>query len=1285
MRKKLILLLLPFISQAIDFKKPEDTPQGQKGKEWGETIKGQYGGKGNAGKLSDPLTKQGSPFTMPKGQTFYANPPFCGQGDVNQKTVFARVSVSGNTVSISYASDPTSGTLDKSFSFSGTYLCPEGYCGGWDGSKFTNCMKYSFNGSVSWTSVDTLDNCTDPSKQPQLPTFYGGYFISQLLNYYKSVGKEITYNDHKFEDNVANYYGGVVKDCKQVNKNPSQTEFLSNPYTMNDRAIYYYLTCDPTKDGSCSAVKAFVEGTNSGTSSAVCVINRDVNTLPDNTGRTDKRKCTPGQKLFPDGYDERSVACFSGDKFFDFSSFFWLECKPDGSGYVLQGWGYWEGAPCGTAGSFPPSPQIEVSYPLDQTFDWTQIGRLSVNRRRGGEGLSEGDKVSPQELDCVSNDPTPYTVWFKNTFLQDQNKNILEIKIDNAPACNYFIFSRVQGLVGETYNDCSDLEKQGCKLINEWWTDANGKTYQVIKDGSPVKQLSSCTEILRDESQKLWTSTTQTLQAPPQNCNFPPKTCKVISGQTECRQWWSKRREYKCADVKGSNVRVDLSRPASAISSMDYDPEQGILKYTDDPSRSQVCTTAGQCSPITRTQGKFVCSVSAKPYDTQTLCLQNCFQNYSCNQRTDGYRCAKDGNMYPDENSCRQACLEPAQCNTVYYCPLNSQSYQDQSSCMSSCNNCTQTGSCSPTTKYLCSADGREYDSSSSCQSACNTQGSCSTEYFCPNGGSVSGNQCVQPAQAVCPTGYSYDTGLNKCVSSPQCSASTYNSARDRCETTPTCPSGFTWNSTRLRCERIPTCPSPGTWDTGRQACIANPTQSCVINSATCTVSHPSIGNVNVPMSCTGRSCSGSTNAYAGGYTVNLYCSIQENSSYSSFYGQYYINQTGEYNTGYSPMSACYSGSVQVPVWVYATSSYAYWNFNVSATLQNTCPSPYTLSGGVCTYQGSCPSGSTYDSTNKVCYLTSSTCPSGFTYDASNKVCYKSAVCPSPGVLDTTVDKCTANPQSFSCPSGWTLSGSQCVQPAQTRYKCSIDGQYYSDQNSCQSACVRQGTCSQVSRYVCSLDGSVYSDQSSCQSACQRTVGNCCQAQGLCTGDNRLYPPSTCSSQCFKPAQCSPVYSYVCPLTQQAYSSPSVCQDNCKEQKPCQYTNVQITKYLCSLTLLEYETPESCQSACGGGQNCSPQDRQSQIGTARGGLEEGQKCTSAEDYYCVVKIATGGRPANQFDTVKCVKSGDNWTCPAGGGVVVQDCRCSSSLTSGFGIAGGALEVIYQALKDRSCQ
>jgi hypothetical protein len=732
MRRVFLIAVLVGLVFGLDLRHPQNSPGGGKGKEYGERVRQEYSGpKGESNptrvKLMQPLTAPNQKVVGPGGYQFDVPAVMCGQGNVKDEKVFARVVVSDGSFSFSYASDPYSGKLDKTFSTSFTYLCAGGMCGNWDDARkrFTSCVRFRvINGQVITQAVDTLDGCVDPKKQGQLPSYFAGPLISDLLEYYKAIGKPITTSKiNQGADGVAEYLGGKVENCQGQPKTPPQTQYFSNPYTMNDAALYYYFTCDPATDPTCRAAKKVMEQERA-SETKTCVIERNVG---QSALRSDQRICTPGQKLFPDGYNSTYSVCFSGDRFFNFSSSFWLECNPDGKGYTLKGWGYWEGAPCGSADIYPPMPQVSITYPQTQIPNWVEIGRLSVNKRTGDE-LSSGE--------CVSS-VRPMRVWMRNV------NGVLEVKVDNAPACNYFKWSSIGGLVGETIGDCSQYEKEGCKLVNEWWEDANGRKIQVIKDGQPVQQLTGCVEILRDESAKIWTSERQTAQAPAQNCNWPPKTCKTIGARTECRQWWKKIREYKCSQTSTSNYRFDAlnQKTLGILNTLEWDYRgTGKMRYTviDTESQGFSCVGGnGECYRITKTQPMFVCPLNGRQEPTQSSCDANCYQQHQCNSSIAGYECPVTRTRYPDQNSCTSSCKSPAPCNSVYTCPLNSNIYSDYQSCRAGCNNCMEQGQCT--------------------------------------------------SRNVCPSGY------------------TYNPSTGRCETTPICPSGGYWNPSIRQCVAYPT------------------------------------------------------------------------------------------------------------------------------------------------------------------------------------------------------------------------------------------------------------------------------------------------------------------------------------------------------------------------------------------------------------------------------------------------------------------------------------------------
>jgi len=734
MRRVLLIAVLVGLVFGLDLRYPERNPGGEKGREYGERVRREYDGPRGQNnptrtKLMQPLTAPNQKVVGPGGYQFDVPAVMCGKGEVKDEKVFARVVISDGSFTFSYASDPYSGRLDKTFSTSYTYLCAGGMCRNWDDTRkrFTSCVRFRVvNGQVITQSVETLDGCIDPRKQGQLPSYFAGPLISELLEYYRTIGKPITTSKiNQDTSGVAEYLGGKVENCQGQTRTPLQTQYFNNPYTMNDAAIYYYLTCDPAEDPTCRAAKRVMEQEKS-SEVKTCVIERNVG----QTGfRGDQRICTPGQKLFPDGYNSTNSICFSGDKFFDFSSSFWLECNPDGRGYTLKGWGYWEGAPCGSTDFYPPLPQINITYPQTQIPNWVEIGRLSVNKRTGDE-LNSGE--------CVSK-VRPMKVWMRNV------NGVLEVRVDNAPACNYFRWSRIGGIVEDTLGDCSQYERNNCTLVNEWWEDANGRRIQVIKDGQPVQQIS-----------EYW----------------PPKTCKTIGTRVECRQWWRKIREYRCIQTSTNNYKFDAlkQKTLGILNTLEWDYRgTGRMRYTviDTESQGFSCVGGnGECYRITRTQPMFVCPVNGSQEPTQSSCDANCYQQHQCNTAIAGYECPVNKARYQDQNTCASACRSPAACNPVYTCPLNNNIYSDYQSCRADCNNCLEQGQC--TSRNTCPS-GYTYNPSI---------GRCETHPICPSGFIYNPSTGRCEANPTCPSGGYWNPSIRQCVANPTGQQCVIRSAR---------------------------------------------------------------------------------------------------------------------------------------------------------------------------------------------------------------------------------------------------------------------------------------------------------------------------------------------------------------------------------------------------------------------------------------------------------------------------------------------------------------------------
>jgi hypothetical protein len=192
--------------------------------------------------------------------------------------------------------------------------------------------------------------------------------------------------------------------------------------------------------------------------------------------------------------------------------------------------------------------------------------------------------------------------------------------------------------------------------------------------------------------------------------------------------------------------------------------------------------------------------------------------------------------------------------------------------------------------------------------------------------------------------------------------------------------------------------------------------------------------------------------------------------------------------------------------------------------------------------------------------------------------------------------------------------------------------------------------------------------------------------RGQCTADGRIYPMETCASQCFRNEPCNVVYNYVCPVDGRVYSSSSACLSACRTPVQCILQNVNVQRYVCNLNLLEYGDYNTCKQNCIS-QNCASY----QQGSSGGGISQHElfigtagydpECANGEKY-CIIKKTVNGRV--QVDTVQCNMSGSSWVCPADGGQVVEGCKCGKDLKMGLGYTAGMLEIIYSALRDRTC-
>ncbi|MEM1912087.1 MAG: hypothetical protein QW067_03030 [Thermofilaceae archaeon] len=582
----LLLLVFSFVVYGQSFK---DTEAYQRGFQMGEQGRRQWEGKDNLkGKLQDPVLRGGDLVDIYGNRHRLDKGALCHIADESTQRVVLEVTLSGtNNVTVRWSSNGNS--LDRSYSYSGRFLCldPPSFCSGLTPfTSSTNCTVLNISGGRILTSVRNTPpgGCYDTAQNMLVDTVsLARAFSSLLFEDYRARGIRLEFyridETSNRNSSTARVYAVQFKDCSGNPEVNRMAEYQRNPYRAREDALAFYLLCDPddpdrNKAIACRTLRAMDEvgGVQRDSSLVSCSIRRSVSLS--SIQRSDGMICYPGTKVYFNGYSEERPFCQVGNESVDFLNLrvsFWLECNSSGTGYVLKGWAYWEGAPCGRVSSFPPLPQISQPIDIFSVTNGLYVGRLSVNRRVGGVAQTSGS--------CVSDSPNPWDVYVDVRGAINQPVSItVRIPALSGLGCSTFTFNGNLVLPGETFqNGCADYERN-CELVNEWFVDAYNRRYQVVRDGLPVMVYKQCRELVYDNLSKTWSSFSNSLpQTPAENCVGIPKSCVNIGGRTECRVWWRIDREYSCANRR-QFPEVDTAEYSRTLENTTYDPSSGLLK-----------------------------------------------------------------------------------------------------------------------------------------------------------------------------------------------------------------------------------------------------------------------------------------------------------------------------------------------------------------------------------------------------------------------------------------------------------------------------------------------------------------------------------------------------------------------------------------------------------------------------------------------------------------------------------------------------------------------------------
>ena len=423
--------------------------------------------------------------------------------------------------------------------------------------------------------------------------------------------------------------------------------------------------------------------------------------------------------------------------------------------------------------------------------------------------------------------------------------------------------------------------------------------------------------------------------------------------------------------------------------------------------------------------------------------------------------------------------------------------------------------------------------------------GRCTAPALCPGNGTLNydTDQCQTYLGQSCPSGYNLQNG--QCVGAPTCPEGTQlQNGRCVMAAETECPTGYTYDSNLDKCVSSPICPDNTTLDTSTDECVGS--QQCTTTGGTCSALHGTATKIYYTSSDMSKFKSWEFEGWFGferagdnkiKFCINSYCGYTTIPLYSESYpvwsdwGKVVTNQ-------YDQM--CPSGTLDEKVqvrYVYvqncgpAVQSYRAcldYNDNTLGTVYGSlsCGSNYV--DNVMT--GKYRYGGQYESiewmeykvndsgiTNyKLCLRPASPAgSSGYIYPQSEGsdsciwawVPYK---CSQTGTVFKTQSECQSNCKqtTCSCPSGTTQSGDQCTAaptcPAggsydTTVHKCVVsinhcpDGYTY---DSSSNTCYKQPTC-QYGTYDSGSGQCVVTPSSSCSDGYTQS-GNICVANPQC-------------------------------------------------------------------------------------------------------------------------------------------------------------------------------------------
>lgn len=501
-------------------------------------------------------------------------------------------------------------------------VCQKGYM-----DTNNSYYKFEVTGSGSSISINrvpvpSLDGCVAADSFPS-PELVGAYLAEQIASKVNMSLKTV-----KVDGMTASYYIGDEQVCTQMQANgqpQSQstselTSMYANPYDIPGRVENKLLGC--SSDASCSVYQSLSNAFNSSPPSTItCTITKTIIDPPDLAKPYDN-VCEPDKIYYPDGYSITNQYCLSNPSSrWDYNSQFIIRCSSNGKKMYLNAWAFWEGAPCNGSANHPPHVQIEAEIPWGPAPTSVNVGKLSVNRRVGGDNLTSSDMGASTE--CYST-MFPLEVTYTSQCSPDLTQCTYTFNTANINVCNTFTFTLVRAPQQEINDECQAYSQGAsnfsCKLINEKWFDAFGSPHLIIQDGQTVGST-------------------------------PVPTCRnTLSYGHVCSSWWSIEREYSCttstADTDINNATNDMKNTFSGLlGSASYNENTGQYKWY---LQSQCSSNPDQCKGFIDTQAttgpecQVTCLISFPKSPSQGDVTQKEYALIDCVESGGQYICPGD-------------------------------------------------------------------------------------------------------------------------------------------------------------------------------------------------------------------------------------------------------------------------------------------------------------------------------------------------------------------------------------------------------------------------------------------------------------------------------------------------------------------------------------------------------------------------------------------------------------------------------------------------------------------